>query len=283
MLDDRQMVRVMEAHNGLTGLIVETTQVDIAGQVREFDAIWVSSLTDSTAKGKPDIELVDTTSRLVTVNDILDVTSKPIVLDGDTGGQVEHFVHLVRTAERLGVSAVIIEDKVGLKKNSLFGTTVAQRQAPPAEFCAKIRAGKQVQLTDDFMIVARIESLILGAGVQDALDRAEAYADAGADALMIHSRANTPAEVFEFVRRYRAKDRKLPIVAVPSTYYDVTEQELQQAGVNIVIYANHLLRSAYPSMVATAKSILSNQSAREAHEHCLSIAEILRLIPGDEE
>ena len=248
-IDAKPVVRVMEAHNGLTGLIVENTKVTGAdGTSREFDALWISSLTDSTAKGKPDIELVDLTSRLETINHILEVTTKPIILDGDTGGMAEHFVYLVKTLERLGVSAVIIEDKMGLKKNSLFGTDVDQQQASIPEFCHKIIAGKRAQVTTDFMIIARIESLILGVGIDDALARARAYIDAGADAIMIHSRQKTPDEVFEFMRRYAELDARVPVVAVPSSYSQVTETELRAHGVNIVIYANHLLRSAYPAM-----------------------------------
>lgn len=283
MLAQSPLVRVMEAHNGLTGLIVERTSVDVAGERRAFDAIWISSLTDSTAKGKPDTELVDTTSRFATVNEVLEVTTKPIILDGDTGGPTEHFVHVVRTAERLGVSAIVIEDKTGLKRNSLFGTEVPQTQVAVHEFAQKIRAGRRARVTNDFMIIARIESLILRAGLDDALNRARSYIDAGADALMIHSCANTPAEVFEFMEVYNSFPLRVPVVAAPSTYYSVTESELREAGISIVIYANHLLRSAYPSMLATAKEILRAGTAREAHQSCLAIAEILRLIPESNE
>ena len=280
LLEIQPVVRIMEAHNGLTGLIVEKTRVMKNGQVRQFDGMWVSSLCDSTAKGKPDIELVDLTSRLNTINDILEVTTKPIILDGDTGGQIEHFTFTVKTLERLGVSAIIIEDKVGLKKNSLFGTDVEQQQDSIENFCHKISEGKHAQVTEDFMIIARIESLILKVGQEDALKRAAAYIDAGADGIMIHSKEKDPAEILEFCREYAKLPKRVHLVAVPSSYAQITETELHQAGVNIVIYANQLIRSAYPAMVNTAKSILENERALECGEYCMPIKEILTLIPG---
>lgn len=280
LLDAKPMVRLIEAHNGLTGLIVENIGVDTDQGRREFDGMWASSLTESTAKGKPDIEAVDVTSRTNTLHDILEVTSKPIVYDADTGGKIEHFEFTVRTLERLGVSAAVIEDKVGLKKNSLFGTDVPQTQDTIEEFCDKIRAGKATQITDDFMIVARIESLILEAGMEDALERAAAYSAAGADAILIHSRQKTPDEIFEFCDRFRADEPRVPLIVVPSSYNQVTEEELVERGVNVVIYANHLLRAAYPAMVETAKSILASGRSKEIDSELLSIKDILELIPG---
>lgn len=279
LLESKDVVRVMEAHNGLTGLIVEKTKVVKNSITHEFDAMWLSSLTDSTAKGKPDIGCVDLTSRLNTISDILEVTSKPIIFDGDSGGLTEHFVFMVRTLEREGVSAVIIEDKVGLKKNSLFGTDVEQTQDTIENFSLKIRAGKKAQVTQNFMIVARIESLILQAGMDDAIERARAYISAGADGIMIHSKEKSPDEILEFCRRYNEFDVKVPLVVVPSTFNTITENELNAAGVRIVIYANQLLRSAYPAMVKTAQLILENERAMEADKNCLSIKEILTLIP----
>jgi phosphoenolpyruvate phosphomutase len=269
----------MEAHNGLSGLIVEQTKVMFNNKVQEFDAIWLSSLTDSTAKGKPDIGCVDLTSRMTTVSDILETTTKPIIYDGDSGGITEHFVFMVRALEREGVSAVIIEDKVGLKKNSLFGTDVLQTQDTIENFSAKIRAGKKAQVTQDFMIVARVESLILQAGMNDALKRAKAYIAAGADAIMIHSKEKTPNEILEFCSKFARFDVKVPLIVVPSTYNCITEDELIEAGVNIVIYANQLIRAAYPAMLKTAESILKNQRALETDEFCMSIKEIIKLIP----
>lgn len=280
LLELKPIVRVMEAHNGLTALIVEKTRVSRADKIKEFDALWISSLCDSTAKGKPDIELVDFTSRLNTINDILEVTTKPIILDGDTGGQIEHFVFTVKTLERLGVSAVIIEDKVGLKKNSLFGTAVPQTQDSIENFTKKIAAGKKAQLTRDFLIVARIESLILETGLEDALKRARAYIEAGVDAIMIHSKSSEPAEVLAFCREYGRFQNRVPLVAVPTTYCRITEQELSEAGVNVVIYANHLLRSAYPAMLQTARGILEHGRAYEVEQGLMPIKEILNLIPG---
>lgn len=271
-------VKVIEAHDGLTGLIAEKTVVDHNGRLDQFDGMWVSSLCDSTERGKPDIELVDMSARLRTVDDIMEVTTKPIILDGDTGGLTEHFVYNVRTLERMGVSAVIIEDKTGLKKNSLFGTEVKQTQAPIEDFCAKISAGKKVQLTDDFMIIARIESLILERGMEDALTRAFAFRDAGADGIMIHSRKKDPAEIYEFCDRFREKDTTTPIVVVPTSFNGATEEELASHGINIVIYANQLIRAAFPAMQETARGILRAHRALEVDEQLLPFKEIIRLI-----
>lgn len=272
------IVKTLEVHSGLTGLIAEKTIVANDGEIAQFDAMWLSSLCDSTAKGKPDIELVDMSSRLRTVDDVLEVTTKPIILDGDTGGLVEHFVYNVRTLERMGVSAVIIEDKTGLKKNSLFGTDVEQTQDSIERFCEKIRAGKRTQRTEDFMIIARIESLILEKGIEDALERAAAYVDAGADGIMIHSRKKEPDEVFEFCDRFRMLDKKTPLVAVPTSYNTVTEGELQSHGVNIVIYANQLTRSAFPAMQETAGSILKYHRTKEVEDRLMPIKDIITLI-----
>lgn len=281
LLQVKSIVRFLDLHNALSGLIIENTVVEMPdGTKREFDGMWGSSLTDSTAKGKPDIEAVDVSARITTLNEVLEVTTKPIIYDGDTGGQPEHFVFTVRTLERLGVSAVIIEDKTGLKKNSLFGTDVAQTQDEIPAFCEKIRMGKKAQATDDFMIIARIESLILDKGVDDAMERAQAYLKAGADGIMIHSRRSSPNEIFEFCDRYAEIPDRKTLVAVPSSYNLVTEDELCARGVNVVIYANHLLRSAYPAMVNTAKSILTHQRSAECDAELLPIKEILELIPG---
>lgn len=272
------IVKTLEVHSGLTGLIAEKTVVERGGKLDQFDAMWISSLCDSTAKGKPDIELVDMSSRLRTIDDVMEVTTKPIILDGDTGGLTEHFVYNVRTLERMGVSAVIIEDKTGLKKNSLFGTEVEQTQDTIENFCAKIKAGKQAQLTEDFMIIARIESLILERGMEDALKRAFAYVAAGADGIMIHSRQKQPDEILEFCDKFREKDKKTPIVVVPTSYGSVTEEELSAHGVNIVIYANQLTRSAFPAMQNTAMEILKHHRAKEADEHLMPFKDIIRLI-----
>lgn len=274
----RPIVKTLEVHSGLTGLIAEKTVVESHGKLDQFDAMWISSLCDSTAKGKPDIELVDMSSRIRTIDDVMDVTTKPIILDGDTGGLIEHFVYNVRTLERMGVSAVIIEDKTGLKKNSLFGTEVEQTQDSIENFCAKISAGKKALRTDDFMIIARIESLILERGMEDALGRACAYVQAGADGIMIHSRRKTPDEILEFCRLFREKDGTTPIVAVPTSFNSITEEELAAAGVNIVIYANQLTRSAFPAMQATAVEILRNHRALEADSRLMPFKDIIRLI-----
>ena len=272
------VVKTIEVHSGLTGLIAEKTVIADDEHIDQFDAMWISSLCDSTEKGKPDIELVDMTSRFRTIADIMEVTTKPIIFDGDTGGIAEHFVYTVRSLERMGVSAIIIEDKIGLKKNSLFGTEVEQTQDDIEHFCEKIRAGKNAQLSDDFMIIARIESLILEKGMDDALERAFAFRDAGADGIMIHSRKKEPDEILEFCDKFREKDSETPIVAVPSSYNTITEEELSEHGVNIVIYANQLLRAAFPAMQHAAKSILKHRRAHEIDEDLLSIKDIITLI-----
>lgn len=280
LLNAKPIVRVMEAHSGLSGLIVEHASVTKDNRKHEFDAMWLSSLTDSTLKGKPDNESVDVTSRLRTVNDILEITTKPIIYDGDSGGLPEHFTFLVRSLERLGVSAVIIEDKIGLKQNSLLEQGNVQQQATIEDQCQKIRMGKQAQITDDFMIIARCESLIAGKGEEDAIARCKAYCEAGADGIMIHSKSKTPDEVVSFVKRFRAEiSADKPIVVVPSTYAQVTEDELAKIGVNIVIYANQLLRAAYPAMQKVAERILACGRAEEASaELCMPIKEIISLI-----
>ena len=279
LINMKGLVTAMEAHSGITGLIVENTKVLQDGKTYQFDAMWVSSLCDSTAKGKPDIELVDMTSRFRTIDDIMEVTTKPIIFDGDTGGLTEHFVYTVRSLERMGVSMVIIEDKTGLKKNSLFGTEVKQTQASIPDFCEKIKAGKKAQKTKEFMICARIESLILEQGMDDALQRAFAFSEAGADAIMIHSRKKVPAEIFEFVEKFRQKNIATPIVVVPTSFNTVTEQEFKERGVNVVIYANQLTRTGFPAMQDAARTILENHRAKECDDKCMSIKEIITLIP----
>lgn len=276
------IVKAIEAHSGLTGLIAERTfALQQDGRLDQFDAMWVSSLCDSTAKGKPDIELVDMSSRLRTIDDIMEVTTKPIILDGDTGGLTEHFVYNVRTLERIGVSAVIIEDKCGLKKNSLFGTEVKQTQDTIENFCAKIAAGKNALRTKEFMIIARCESLILEQGMEDALTRCHAYVTAGADGIMIHSRKKDPAEILEFCDAFRASDPTTPIVVVPTSFNSVTEAELVAHGVNIVIYANQLTRAAFPAMQSVAQDILRYHRAQEADARLMPFKKIITLIDSN--
>ncbi|ADG94591.1 phosphoenolpyruvate phosphomutase [Arcobacter nitrofigilis DSM 7299] len=276
LLSVKPFIRIMETHNALSGLIIE----NIKSNNIEYDGMWSSSLTDSTSKGKPDIEAVDLSTRINTINEIFEVTTKPMIYDADTGGMAEHFVFTVRTLERTGISAVIIEDKKGLKKNSLFGIDVFQEQETIESFCEKIQMGKRAQITDDFMIIARIESLILEKGINDAIHRAKSYIEAGADGIMIHSRKKTPDEVIEFCEKIREYNEFVPIVAVPTSYNKITALELSKAGVNIVIYANHMLRAAYPGMMSVAKTILENDRSYEVEKSLLSIKDILNLIPG---
>jgi phosphoenolpyruvate phosphomutase len=276
----KPIVRIMEAHDGLSGLIIENIEVNKGIKTNSFDGMWSSSLTDSTSKGKPDIEAVDLTTRMQDLTNILECTTKPIIYDGDTGGKPEHFQFTVRTLERNGISAIIIEDKIGLKKNSLFGTDAIQTQDTIEGFCHKIRVGKEAQVTKDFMIIARCESLIAGKTVDDALERTFAYVDAGADGIMIHSKEKTGSDIKEFCLRFREKHPAVPIIVVPTTYNHIKEDELQSWGVNVVIYANHMLRAAYPAMYKCAETILENERSLEANPLCMPIKQILELIPG---
>ncbi len=281
LINAKPVLRILEVHNALSGLIAENaSESSIDEQIIKFDGMWSSSLTDSTAKGKPDIEAVDTSARINTINEIFEVTTKPMIYDADTGGKPEHFQFTVRSLERTGVSAIVIEDKTGLKKNSLFGNDVTQTQDSIENFCYKIQMGKAAQITKEFMIIARIESLILEAGEQDALTRAFAYIKAGADGIMIHSRHKSPDEIFSFMDKFRAKDQTTPVVVVPTSFSSVKVEEFARIGVNVVIYANHMLRAAYPGMMNVAQTILKNGRSEEAEADCLSIKKILELIPG---
>jgi phosphoenolpyruvate phosphomutase len=280
LINAKPIVLILEAHNAISALIAENTVVKRNGKDASFDGVWSSSLTDSTAKGKPDIEAIDITSRINAVNDIFEVTTKPLIFDGDTGGKTEHFEFTVKSLDRIGVSAIIIEDKTGLKKNSLFGNDVVQTQDSIENFCDKIARGKLAQISDDFMIIARIESLILESGMEDALHRADAYIKAGADSIMIHSKQKDPAEIVEFMQKFRNKDKDTPVVVVPSSFNSVTIEEFEEMGANVVITANHMLRAAYPAMLKVAKSVLENGRSLEAEPDCMSIKEILEFIPG---
>ena len=280
LVHSKDIVRVIETHSGISSLIAENLEVDVNGQKRSFDAVWSSSLTDSTNKGKPDIEAVDTSDRANTISSIFEVTTKPMIYDGDTGGKPEHFAFTVRTLERLGVSAIVIEDKIGLKKNSLFGNDVPQTQDNIDDFCAKIQTGKNAQVTDDFMIFARCESLILDKGMYDAVERCKAYLEAGADGIMIHSRLEDGQEIMDFCKLYQEFGLGRPLIVVPSSFDRITETEFAAAGVNVVIYANHMLRAAYPAMLEVATTILKNERCFDVRPKCLSIKQILEMIPG---
>ncbi len=280
MLHTNETLTFLDIHNGLSGIIVERASVVINNKVVEFDGMWASSLTDSTAKGKPDIEAVDTTSRLSTLNEVMEVTTKPIIYDGDTGGKPEHFIYTVQNLERLGISAVVIEDKKGLKKNSLFGTNVVQEQEDVEEFCKKIQVGNNSKKTDDFLIIARIESLILEKGLEDAYIRAEKYTEAGAGGILIHSKDKSEDLVFKFIKKYKGKFN-LPVIVVPTTYNHVTIEQFREIGVDVVIYANHLLRSSYPAMMSTAENVLRFGRTMEIEDSLMSVKEIINFIPSD--
>ena len=280
LVHSKEIVRVIETHSGISSLIAENLEVDVNGQKRSFDAVWSSSLTDSTNKGKPDIEAVDTSDRANTISSIFEVTTKPMIYDGDTGGKPEHFAFTVRTLERLGVSAIVIEDKTGLKKNSLFGNDVSQTQDTIDDFSAKIQTGKNAQVTDEFMVFARCESLILDKGMDDAVERCKAYLEAGADGIMIHSRLKDGKEIMDFCKLYQEFGLGRPLIVVPSSFDQITETEFAAAGVNVVIYANHMLRAAYPAMLDVATTILENERCFDVRPKCLSIKQILEIIPG---
>ena len=268
-------IRVIEAHSGLCAVIADNAR---GAKGEKFDAVWSSSLTSSLIKGKPDIEAVDTTARIGIVEDILEVTDLPMIYDGDTGGNAEVFRFTVRSLERLGVSAVVIEDKAGLKQNSLFGTDRKQQLEDIDVFCEKIKAGKEASRDKDFMVCARMESLIAGYGEEEALMRAQKSIEAGADAIMIHSKEKSSDEVFSFLEKYDQFETKVPVIAVPTTYNDVTEAELGERGVGICIHANHLLRAAYPVMMNTAESILTHSRSKEIDSEILGVKPIITLI-----
>lgn len=280
LLEAKKISRFLEAHSPLSAIIAEQVHYkNKYGEKIEFDGFWSSSLTDSTLKGKPDIEILDLNQRLTNINDIFDVTSKPLIIDIDTGGKIEHLEINLKTIERSGISAIIMEDKKGLKKNSLFGNTVKQEQETPKEFSKKISAGKKVT-TNKLMIIARIESLILGKPLEDAIDRAKHYVDAGVDGIMIHSKDKDPKEIFQFAKKFRKEYSNIPLISVPSSYNSVKDYQLESAGFNIVIYANHMLRASYPAMRKIAMEILKNGRSFESEKNIMSINSILELIPG---
>ena len=276
LLKTKPLVRILEAHNGLSGFIVEKMKVEENNKIKEFDGMWISSLTHSISKGKPDIQYVDNTSLVNQINEISEVTTKPLIIDGNNGSLPEHFSYFVRTLERLGASAVIIEDKINLKKNSLGNEP--QEQDTIDGFCKKISVGKNSQVTDDFMIIARIESFIQNAGLEDAISRAKAYINAGADGIMIHSKKKESDEILAFCQEFSKFENRVPLVVVPTTYNTIYEQELEDMGVNVVIYANQLLRSAYPIMTKTASTILEHERSYEAEKYCLPINDFINII-----
>ena len=278
LMDNKKIVRILEAHSPLSGLIAENIKIEKGNKIVQFDAMWSSSLTDSSVKGKPDNQSLDFSSRFSGIGDILDVTTKPIIFDADNGGRVEHLLFTIRTLERLGVSAIMIEDKVGLKKNSLFSDQSGVKQDSIRDFCKKIELVKKTRKSEDFLIGARIESFILGKGLQDGLKRAEAYSKAGADIILIHSKEKNPKEIFSFSKIFRKNKFYKPLVSVPSTYSKTTESMLIKNGFKIVIYANHMLRAAYPAMQNAAKSILKNQRSFELESKISSVKEVINLI-----
>ena len=281
LISSKNIVRILESHNSLTGLIIENLNIEKKNQIIEFDGMWSSSLTDSATKGLPDNSSLSFSARISSLNDMMDVTTKPVVFDADNGGQIEHLPFLIRSLERSGVSAIIMEDKIGLKKNSLFKNQKGAKQDKPSLFANKINKICKTRQTNDFMVIARIESFILEKGLQDALNRAEIYSKAGADAILIHSKEKTPNEIFSFAKKFRKSKNFIPLVSVPSTYSKVYEKDLIKNGFKLVIYANQLLRAAYPAMQNTAKTILENSRAFEADKKIIPIKEIISLIKND--
>ena len=281
LFDSKDIVKILESHNSLTGLIIENLRVFKNNKFIEFDGMWSSSLTDSATKGKPDNSSLDFSSRISSLNDIMDVTTKPLVFDADNGGELEHLPFLIRSLERSGASAIIMEDKIGLKKNSLFKNQTNTKQDKPEIFAKKIKKICNSRQSNDFMVIARIESFIVGKGLNDALRRAEVYSKAGADAILIHSKEKTPKEIFSFSREFKKSKNFIPLVSVPSTYSKVYEKDLIRNGFKLVIYANQLLRAAYPAMQFTAKKILENSRAYEIEKKIIPIKEIINLIKND--
>ena len=281
LINSKDIVRILESHNSLTGLIIENIKVIKKNKSYEFDGMWSSSLTDSATKGKPDNSSVDFSTRLSSLNDIMEVTTKLLVFDADNGGQLEHLPFLIRSLERCGASAIIMEDKIGLKKNSLFKNQAGTKQDQPELFAKKIRQICKSRKNNDFMVIARIESFIVGKGLKDALRRAEIYSKAGADAILIHSKEKTPREIFSFAKEFKKSKNFIPLVSVPSTYSKVYEKDLIKNGFKLVIYANQLLRAAYPAMQFAAKKILENARAFEIEKKIIPIKEIINLIKND--
>ena len=278
LLHSKKIVRILESHSALTGLIIENLKITKNNSFIEFDGMWSSSLTDSALRGKPDNQSVDYSTRINALSETLDCTTKPIIFDADNGGRIEHIPFLIKTIDRLGVSAVIIEDKVGLKKNSLFKNQSGAKQDTIKNFCEKIKKANQSKISDNFMIVARIESLILKAGMKDALKRANEYSKAGADMIVIHSKEKTADEVIQFAKKFKKSKYFKPLISIPSTYSGIREKDLIRNGFKLVIYANHLLRSSYPAMITTAKEILINQRSKESEKKISTITEIINLI-----
>ncbi len=281
LMKSKDIVRVLESHNSLTGLIIEKMAINKKNKLKEFDCMWSSSLTDSATKGKPDNQSVDYSSRIRTLNDMLDVTTKPLIFDADNGGQIEHLSYLVKSLERTGVSSIIMEDKIGLKMNSLFSNQSGAKQDTPNTFAKKIKKVCKIRRSKDFLVIARIESFILGKGLKDALKRAKIYSKAGADAILIHSKEKTPKEIFQFSKMFRKTKYSIPLVAVPSTYSKVYEKDLIKNGFKIVIYANHLLRAAYPAMEFVGKKILQNSRSFEIENKIIPIKKIINLIENE--
>ena len=279
LLDAKNFLRIIETHNPISAIIAENLAYEKNDKI-SFDGFWSSSLTDSTALGKPDNESLSNSERLKNIDQIFDVTTKPMIFDGDTGGQVDHLDMKIKSMERLGISAVIFEDKTGLKQNSLFQNTSNQKQEDKQKFAEKISIAKRAKRSEDFMVIARIESFILGKGLNDALSRANTYIDAGADGIMIHSKSKTPKEVFDFSKKFKKNFPNIPLVCVPSTYNKVREKDLINHKFNVVIYANHMLRASYPAMRKVALEILKNERSFEANKYLFPIKEILHLIPG---
>ncbi len=281
LMNSKDIVRILESHNALTGMIIDKINVKKKNRVYDFDGMWSSSLTDSATKGLPDNSSLSFSARISSLQDLMDVTSKPLVFDADNGGQIEHLSYLIRSLERSGVSAIIMEDKIGLKKNSLFKNQSGAKQDKPSHFAKKIKKICATRQSEDFMVIARIESFILNKGIKDALKRAEIYSKAGADAILIHSKEKTPAQIFSFAKEFKKSKNFIPLVSVPSTYSKVYEKELIRNGFKLVIYANQLLRAAYPAMQNTAKTILRNGRAYEADKSIIPIKEIISLIKND--
>lgn len=281
LIKKRGFLRIIEVHNGLSALIAEQISVkEKSGGILSFDGFWESSLTDSASRGLPDIEIINLDSRLETINEILYITSKPLIVDCDTGGDINHFEYMVQKLEDAGVVMVIVEDKTFPKRNSLTNSNHILEDKDI--FAEKIKRGIAVRKSNNFMIIARLEGLIAGHSMEETLGRAEAFLKAGADGIMIHSRKNEPTEILEFASLYKKLPKSLIkgkiLVCVPTTYNKITAKELAKSGFNLIIYANHLLRSSYRAMEKICKTILLNDRSFEAESLCVSLKNLFRAV-----
>jgi phosphoenolpyruvate phosphomutase len=263
------VIRVAGAHDALSALVAED-----AG----FDAVWASSLAISAARGLPDMSLLTMTDYLQAASYINDASAVPVIADCDTGfGNITNVAFMVRQYEAAGIAAVCIEDKVFPKRNSFVKTEQVLEDA--TTFARKIEVAKQTQRSDDFVVIARTEAAIAGAGIAEALRRAHLYVDAGADAILMHSKSSEPDEVLDFLCQWEGR---APVVVVPTTYYAWHVDDAAKAGVSMVIYANQALRAAVRSMRHVLSQVLLAGSSVCVEKQIAPMSDIFRLQRVDE-